>query len=1091
MRFRTLGPVRVRDGGRWVPVSAEQQRLVLAVLLADAGRAVSTERLVDEVWGDQPPRRAVNTVQAYVMRLRRMLGDDALITRGHGYELVVADNDVDASVFEQLVTAGRRERDAGRPEPAAVRLADALALWRGPAFADVPHRPALVARVAHLERLRVAAEEDHAAVMLELDRCAEAVDELQRLVDEHPLREGRWALLMEALHRCGRRADALTVFHRACRVLRGELGLDPGPRLREVQRAVLATAPGEEPARSTPAPRPSTVPAAAPAQLPADVAGFTGRDSQLKQLDSALPPDDGPSATAVVISAIAGTAGVGKTALAVWWAHRVRDRFDDGQLYVNLRGFAPGTPVRPVEALARFLRALDVPAEQIPSDVDEASALYRTLLADRRVLVLLDNARDPDQVRPLLPGGPGCLALITSRHRLDGLVAYDGAVPLTLDVLGDAEAYALLARLLGSARVDAEPQAVAELTALCGNLPLALRIAAANLAARPHTTISGYNDRLRQDRLGSLQTGADEVRVAFDLSYHAQPEEARRLFRLLGLNPGHDTTAPAAAALAGTDRATAAALLDQLAAAHLVDEHAPGRYALHDLLREYAADRAVAEEPAADRDLALDRLYEHFQRHVDAAAELLYPEFLRLPAPPADPVRFAGQAEASAWVDTQRANLVAAVRYAAEHGPRPAAWRLADGLRGYFLSRLSIVDWQVAAEAGLAAAEADHDRRAIAAGQLSLALLSSVRGRYEDSIAAYERAVDHAQRAGWAHGEASGSSGIGGCYQMLGRLELAADHLSRSLELRRRLGWAAGEATALANLGLVSWGLGRLEQAADHHRQAAAAYREMGAAVAEARANASLGVDYHSLGRLDDAVAALTPALAAMHETGDRYYLCLIQFSLADVYRDLGELARARELAEAALVIAEEMSDRSQLSSSLAVLACIHERLGDQTRAIAGLRQALTYACETSDQLLEADELVRLAGAYHGAGRPDTAADLVGKALDLARRGGYRVIEGQARTVLAAVHLAQGEVDAAAAEADRALRAHRETGHRLGEARTCLVAGAAAEALGDCPAAEANRAAARELFAGMGVDRRWHAAALLGVPAGTAGRAGT
>ncbi len=1094
MRFRILGPVRVRSAAGWVPVSAEQQRLLLAVLLAEVGRAVSTDRLVDAVWGDRPPRRAVNTVQAYVMRLRQMLGDGTLVTRGRGYELVAAHGDVDATVFEHLVAAGRRERDAGRLEPAASRLAKALALWRGPVFADVPQRPVLAVRFAYLEQLRVAAEEERVGALLRLDRCTEAVDELYRLVEDHPLREGRWALLMEALHRCGRRAEALDAYHRARQVLRGELGLDPGPQLREVQRAVLIAAaagepdqaerPAQESAQRPAAQQPAQRPAQRPAQLPAVVAGFTGRHVQLKQLDSVLPVDDDPNAVAVVISVIAGTAGVGKTALAVRWAHRARHRFGDGQLYVNLRGHASAAPVRPIEALARFLRALDVPAERIPSDVDEASALYRSLLADKRVLVLLDNALDPDQVRPLVPGGPGCLALVTSRDRLDGLVACDGAVPVSLDVLGDDEAYALLARLLGAARVNAEPQATAELAAMCGNLPLALRIAAASLVARPHSSLAEYNDRLRGDRLGSLETGADGVRIAFDLSYRAQPEDVRRLFRLLGVNPGHDTTVPAAAALAGTDPATAAVRLDQLASAHLVDEHAPGRYALHDLLREYATDRALTEEPAVERRFALDRLYEYFQRHVDAAAEVLYPEFVRLPAPPADPYRFADQTEASTWVDAQRGNLVAAIRYAAEHGSRPVAWRLADALRGYFVSRMCTVDWQAAAEAGRSAAEADHDQRAIAASHLSLALLHSVRGRYEEAIASYQLAISHAQRAGWAHGEAAGAGGVGGCFQMLGRLEPAADYLSRSLVMRRQLGWAAGEATALANLGLVCWGLGRLEQAVEHHLRAAAAYRRMGARAAEARVNAALGVDYHTLGRLDDAVDTLTPALAATHETGDRYYLCHIQYSLAEIHRDLGAFGKARDLAEAAYVIADEIGDQSQVSASLAALASVDLHVGDQARAIAGLQRALALARESDDRLLEVDVLVRLAAAHHAGGRPDSAASLARQGVDLAQRGGYRLLEGQARTVLAATHLGRGEPAVAADEADRAVRIDQETGHRLGQARAHLVAGHAAHILGDTSAADTRRAAAHALFAEIGIDPRWHIAALVGVPAG-------
>jgi DNA-binding SARP family transcriptional activator len=501
MRFGMLGPLRVDTGLGWVTVPAEQQRVVLAVLLTVPGRVVATQRLVDEVWGGRPPRTAVNTVQAYVMRLRRLIGDGVLLTRRHGYELVVGRDDVDAAVFERLVASGRDALAGGRPDAAAARLSEALALWRGPALADVPASASLTAWAAHLEQVRLAVVEDHMAALLELDRHSEVVDDLHRLVGEHPLRERLWAQLMLALHRCGRRAEALDAYQRARRVMVAELGLEPGPQLRELQETVLAEDRAEARA-SQPA-----LPWVVPAQLPADVPGFTGRDDQLAQLDTLLPGTGDPAGTAVAISAIAGAAGVGKTALAVHWGHRVRDWFADGQLYVNLRGHATDAPMRPIEALARLLRALDMSA--VPSDVDEAAARYRSLMAGKRMLVLLDDARDPDQVRPLLPGSPGCMALVTSRDRLAGLVARDGAAPMVLDVLSDAETHALLARLLGADRVRAEPTAAAELARLCGNQPFAVRIAAANLATHPRTSIAEYATRLSGDRPEWLQTDDD------------------------------------------------------------------------------------------------------------------------------------------------------------------------------------------------------------------------------------------------------------------------------------------------------------------------------------------------------------------------------------------------------------------------------------------------------------------------------------------------------------------------------------------------------------------------------------------------------
>jgi len=614
VRFRILGPLRVRNGTEWLPVPAAKQRLLLSALLIEAGQPVSTQRLAHEIWGDQLPQTAMKTVTKYVMRLRRLLGDDGaglLATRDDGYELVVGLGDLDVREFERLVRAGRRELAAGRPAPALVHLTEALSLWRGPVLADVPDRPSWRARMAQWEQTRLAATEDRLRALLELQRHSEAIEELHRLVEEHPLRESLWVLLMSAQRAHGRRAEALEAYQRARRVFRDELGLEPGEALQRMQREIL-TEEQQMPAES------GRVSCVTPAQLPADVPGFTGRGRYVERLDLLLRGTDAHGGTAVPIAAIHGTAGVGKTALAVHWAHRIRHRFSDGQLYANLRGYANDPPVPPREALAWFLTALGVPSALVPSTVEEASALYRSLLASRRVLVLLDNARNAEQVRPLLPGSPGCLAVVTSRERLDGLVARDGAVPLQLHVPSRDEAQELLERLCGAERVRAEPELAAELVDLCSQLPLALRIAAANLLARPHTSIGFYVERLRADRLGALNVVGEQqagVKAAFDLSYLGLPEHARRLFRLLGLAPGPDLTAAAAGALAGLEPSAAAEILDRLAAAHLVDEHQPGRYALHDLIRQYASQKVATEESDADRRAALDRLHVHYLDH--------------------------------------------------------------------------------------------------------------------------------------------------------------------------------------------------------------------------------------------------------------------------------------------------------------------------------------------------------------------------------------------------------------------------------------------------------------------------------------------
>jgi len=997
LRFRMLGPVRVRVGGGWVPIAAAQQRVVLAVLLAAAGRAVSTERLVDAVWGERPPRRAVNTVQVYVAKLRRLLGDGALATQDRGYALVCSDGDIDAGVFEGLAASGRRELQRGRHGAGTARLAKALALWRGPVFADLPSNPALELCVANLEQLRLATEEDHAAALLECGQHETVVDQLRRMADDHPLRERRWVLLMTALHRCGRRAEALDAYQRERQHLHDELGVEPGRQLREAQRAVLTDDASPGPALAPPA--------LVPAQLPADVASFTGRGDHLRRLDALL--NGGPTPSAVLISAIAGTAGVGKTALALHWAHRVSARFPDGQLYVNLRGYGAGPPVRPIDALARFLSALGAPADQVPADVEDAAALYRSWLANKRMLIMLDNASHADQVRPLLPGTPGCLVTVTSRDRLSGLVARDGAVRMSLDVLTPAESEALLAGLLGPDRVRAEPAAAARLARLCGHLPLALRIVAANLIAYPHRTLAAHAAELAgADRLTSLELPDDPqaaVRVAFDESYARLPPDVRRLFRRLGLLPGVDVTEAAASALSDASQEVTARLLNRLADAHLVDESAPGRYAMHDLIRFYAAERAAAEDDRVDREAALQRLHQHYLSTVDSAATLLYPQVVRLPVPRDGSVRpglaFDDHAQALAWLDAERPNLLAAIHHAATHGPFTAAWRLADALRGHLYLRMHTVDWHAAATAALDAAEADRDLHGQAAARLSLAALHGVQNRYRQAIGEFESALERARQVGWVAGQAAMLGNLGAMHDELGQLDRAVDGYTEALALDRRTGRLAGQATTLGNLGLVALRLGRLDDALAHFTEALALHRRVGSRTGEARTMTNLGETYHALGRLAEAEDTLTEALALQRAAGSRNVEPDTLRSLAAVLRDAGRYVDALACVQDGLTLARDIGDRRIEAEALAVQASVRLRLGDEDAAADEYRQALDLARKIGNRYTEADTLIGLAEVHLRAGRLDQASEHADAALAIAADVGYQVVADRAKVL--------------------------------------------------------------------------------------------
>jgi tetratricopeptide (TPR) repeat protein/transcriptional regulator with XRE-family HTH domain len=858
--------------------------------------------------------------------------------------------------------------------------------------------------------------------------------------------------------------------------------------LTEQERAALTTSIGGTGAL---APMPSV--GGAGCQLPMDVAGFTGRADSLTWLDRLLTADGGTAAT-VVISAIGGTAGVGKTALAIHWAHQVRAHFPDGQLYVNLRGYATTAPMRPIEALAHFLQSLGVAAEQVPVEIEEAAALYRTLLADKRVLVVLDNARHAEQIRPLVPGSKGCLVVVTSRDRLAGLVATHGAHRLGLDVLAPDEAVMLLARIVGEERVATEPEATAAVAEACGFLPLALRIAAANLLDQPQHGIAGYVSRLRAgDRLAELAVAGDPqaaVGVAFDASYATLDPQARRLFRLLGLVPGTTVTAPAVATLTTMQLAQVDQVLERLAGGHLLGQHAPGRFGFHDLLRLYARGRTEAEDSEPERQAALGRLLAWYLHTAAAATRLLYPTMVRLPLPPASsqlPVpAFTDRAQALAWLDAERSNLVAAVQHAAEHGPRPSAWLLADALHGYLWQGMYVADWSAVAEAALAAAQAEGGPPAQSTAQLSLADLNLCLGRYRQAIEHYSRALALNQQIGWLEGQAATLSKLGVAYTRSGRLAEAADHHHQALTLNQRIGRLGGQANNLGNLGVVYLEQGRLQAALDHHTQALALFGKLGYRGSQGTALGWLGEIDHARGQLDRAVDHANAALAIQREVGDRGGEADTLRTLAGIARDTGRLDQALELATTAAALAGDTGERRLQADALNTLASVHLHRGSlpQARDIYG--QALELARATQSRYPEVVTLVGLATTDQRAGRHDQALVVADQALTLARQAGFRLLEGQALTTLASIHLAQDQPHRAIQLASQALAIQRDTGHRLGQAHTLLVLGRALHPEG-ADAALPHRQQALALFTEIGTPEAEHAHALFAPAQPTSG----
>ncbi|MEU8789811.1 BTAD domain-containing putative transcriptional regulator [Streptomyces sp. NPDC048643] len=937
VRFAVLGPVRAWHGEQEVDVGSPQQRAVLAALLLRRGRPVMLGELLDAVWGEKPPAAAVSVLRTYASRLRKALEPErdaadaprVVVSVGDGYLLRFSEGALDLDVFERRIAEARRLRADGEPAAAADLLHAALGGWQGTALAGVPG-PLAESEASRLNEQRLAALETRLDVDVELGRHGEVIAELLALTGTFPLREQLCRLLMLALYRSGRQAEALAAYRRTRATLVAELGIEPGAALQDLHERILAAdvslgagpsvtpeppeqaVGAEQPGVSAEPAPPGLAHPARPAQLPADLPTFAGRSAELERA-RALLPEGGSVPASVVISAIGGMAGIGKTTLAVHWAHEIADRFSDGQLYVNLRGFDPtGVVVTPEEAIRTFLDALGVPPMRIPAGLDAQAALYRSLLAQRRVLVLLDNARDTEQVRPLLPGSPGCLVIVTSRNQLTGLVAGEGAHPLTLDQLSPAEAHDLLARRLGTERLAAEPQATDEIITRCARLPLALSIVAAHAAAYPGFPLSAIVDELRETH-GSLDAfaGGDDittdVRAVFSWSYKVLSAPAARLFHLLSLHSGPDISAPAAAALTGLPSREARGLLVELTRAHLLTEHFPGRYTLHDLLRVYAAERVRADETPEERDLAVERLLAWYLHTAEAAYPHITPHRRRIPLDPLPPLcrplEFGTQDEAVRWCEKERGNLVSAVHQAAASGHPGIAWRLPAVLWGFFYLRSHIHDWLDTAKAGLAAARVAHDHLGEAQGLADVAAALRGSGRLDETIDHLHRAMIAYRDLGDHDGRASAVANLGDAYLQSGQLDKAIEYTRRGLAIERVIGGAWGEGIALSNLGDAYQKLGRFDEAVACLDQALTVLRAGGNRWVEGVTLDILGTVHRRLRRHDAAVEYHLQALRTHRDIGNRWGEGHTLGNLGDVHLDAQEPEAARDSWRQALAI--------------------------------------------------------------------------------------------------------------------------------------------------------------------------------------------
>ena len=956
MRFRLLGPLEIQAGeDDWRGIGAPKWRAVLAALLINAGQIVPADVLINEVWPGTPPAKAGNLISIYVLRLRRLLGDTdstLLVTRAPGYLLRLRPGDIDAQVFEALVGEGRRAYAAGEPERAAAQLAEALALWHGSPLADVPPTTLVETEAERLADLRLDAAELRIMAELACGSHAQVIPELRRLLADHSLRENLWLLLMRALDGAGRHAEALEAYGQARGVLAEELGVDPGAELRQCYAELLAkddaltkdagdapgsisvgmvTAGSRPPAPAVQARVSRPVPA--PAQLPADVADFTGREDQIKHLCDLLA-SGGTEADpgAVRIALVAGSGGLGKTSLAVHAAHRVRGSFPGGQLYVDLLGATP-QPLPPADVLARFLRDLGVDGRDIPVDDAERAARYRTVLDGRRILVVLDNARDAAQVRPLLPGTASCAVLLTTRSRMPDLAS---TRLVDLNVLDDDEALALFTKVVGNERAAAEPEATAELLLACAGLPLAIRICAARLATRSGWTIQAMANRLRDEhrRLDELRAGDLEVRASFQVSFASLPAADQPdgvapadAFRMLGLWHGPSISSVAAAALFGTVEYLATDALETLVDAHLLESRSPDRYKFHDLLRVYSSERAVADLSGPDRDAAIGRLIRWYVCTADAAATAQVPHRYNIPPDLADgdppPLSFASAEEALAWYDGERANLVAATRQAAESGLHDIAWRLPATLYLVFNSRGNWADCIATSRIALDSARRAGSRQG--EGWI-LNNLGEALGNIGDpeGIGHIERSLAIRREIGDRIGEAQSANSLADVYLMLGRTAEALDLYRHSLEVNREVGHRYGEGVALGNLGWALLDADRAEEAIDYLLQARRIFAEIGYVDGEGYALWLLGRGYLSLGRDAEALDSLRQALTRHQTSGNRRRQAATLRSVGTAECRVGLTAQARQSWAQAAAIFEELGD----SAEAAEVRAEHESSG-------------------------------------------------------------------------------------------------------------------------------------------------------------------
>jgi DNA-binding SARP family transcriptional activator/tetratricopeptide (TPR) repeat protein len=993
MEFRILGPLDAYDGGKQVKLGGPRQQIALAMMLLEPGKVIPLNRLIDAMWDGDPPATARAQVQICISNLRRTMaavgGPDLIDTHSHGYLIRLDDSTLDLREFEGAAAAGRRSLAAGDPAGAAAQFRGALSMWRGPALCNISST--LVENsVAHINELRLSVLESCLQAELLTGQFEHLVGELVKLTNEYPLRERFRALQMTALYRAGRQAEALEVYRNTHSTLTDELGIEPCKELRDLHQAILnGDQIPDSPGLAVPAVLPSPQ-AAGPRLLPADIPDFTGRakivDAIVNTVTAAASGRE--PAYAVAVNVLFGQGGAGKTTLAVHIAHRLADQFPDGQLFARLR--VGDRSASPGEILGRFLRALGVEGSSLPDGIEERAEMYRDLVSRQKILVTLDDAMSQEQISPLLPGSSTCSVLVISRKRLTGLPA---AHRYEVGAFGRRTAMELLTRVVGAERIEAEPEAADALCQLCGNLPLALRIVAARLAARPHWSVAALVERLADEsrRLDELSYGDMGVRASIAISYDSLSPDARRLLRLLALSEAPDFEAWVGAPLLQSDPLRATELIEGLAESYLINAEqgpaaGPVRYRFHDIMRPFARERLLCDESPQERHAALERLLGALLYLTDEAHRREYSgDYLMSPSGASRwrlPERFTGQllSDPLTWYERERLSIIMGVRQAAASGLVEHSWDLAQRAVTLFETCSYFRDWR-------------------------------------DT---HEVALEAACRAGDRRGEATMRYSLGSLYMFEQRNGLAAEQFAEAGQIYADLGDEYGAALVMRNAAVLERRSGQLEQALTHSQAALEVFRASGDYVGQAHVLHNLAQVWLDYGADDTASDLLDQAAGICQQIGNRRVYAQVQRQIGDLRLRRGDLDQATEAYRTVLSIVRESHDRVGECYALVGMGRVDIRRGRPDSAEQVLVGALEVAGEIGDLVVESMVALALAEAQLAAGRLGAAAEYADRALRQCEQTGSVLLTVQVLTVRGKIHRAAGECAQASEIWDRA-----------------------------------------------------------------------